>query len=305
MKKITSLLIVIIICCFALVGCGLQNMGAIISDKLFHIEGTTLTSAETTDGNAVYITHGENFNQDDIDFVAMLHGQIRYGYRFSGIYPAPNYTCHMILSAGQRGEPVFLAHCENPYVIVGYLKSLSLPNVDELLGYEYYFDVTKYIWYKFYDLDQISEKIEGMQRSEEKYILYDCIIEKDIVNGTEYNRQLKAYVKYREWITPTMLLYFEPACMEEYLGDDYMEYPQYGGGTLEIYTDENGVDYVYFPYEVVYQDGSKFDIGKLLFYEHYSDLSPYFEYFGEEINERGELYKYAGIRLDIIIEYLH
>ena len=55
-------------CCSALVGCGLQNIGAIISDKLFHIEGTILTPVETANDDTVYITHGENFNQDDIDF---------------------------------------------------------------------------------------------------------------------------------------------------------------------------------------------------------------------------------------------
>ena len=48
-----------------------------------------------------------------------------------------------------------------------------------------------------------------------------------------------------------------------------------------------------------YQNYAKYLLG-----EHYDVLVPHFEMLNESINDKGRTLKYAGIRLDIVVDYL-
>ena len=82
----------------------------------------------------------------------------------------------------------------------------------------------------------------------------------------------------------------------------YIHYPEFGGGVLDVYVDGNDVEYLYFYYGSYYEDGSEYEnYAQKRFGEHYEYLSQYFEILEEHIDDYGYLVKYAGIRLDILM----
>jgi len=298
MKKI-ALFLVVIICCSILVGCGLQNIGAIISDKLFHIEGTVLTAAETTDGDTVYITHGDNFSQDDIEFVLSLHGEKRND-KIPKDIPG-RAGIEYVLNAGKEGQPIFTSYFEDLYIICAYLKPGTMPYIPNIWG-DYQFDITKYIWFKFTDSSQMVEAINGAKWTEDAYLLYDCTLEKDVVNNVEYNKTFKCYIKYEgdysyEYVTSNMLLFFNPQVLSNVLGKlKHVAFPLYTGDAFGIYKDEDGVDYLRFSYSE----------SQYIFGEHYDSLSPYFEVLDEDFNDKGTSpVKSVRIKLSDVISYVN
>ena len=54
MKRILVLFLITIVICSMLTGCVLNNIVAVISNILFHIDGTVLTAANTEDGETVF-----------------------------------------------------------------------------------------------------------------------------------------------------------------------------------------------------------------------------------------------------------
>lgn len=308
MKKLISLLITIIFISSILLGCDWN--------KIFSIKqsgSTTSSTSITTNPSQLAfpenptIEHGDNFTQDDIDFVLMLHGGIRNDrieYEM-----LPNYLLYEVLTFAQKGSPLFLARFENPYIICAYLKP-DVPEYERNEFGEYRFDATKYVWYKFYDSTQIPDSIEKMKLTEEIYLLYDGTIIKDIANGVEYNKKCKYYMTYKseqdlEKITSNMLLYYDyPSWVT---GESkFVPYVKYGGATFEVYIDENGIEYIYFLYESYYQDGSGYvNSAVKLFDYHYDALSPYFEILNEYIGYNDRIVKDARIKLDILTEYLY
>ena len=297
MKKI-SLMLVIIMCCSALVGCGLQNMGAIISDKLFHIEGTILTPVETANDDTIYITHGENFNQDDIGFVLSLHGEERND-RIPKDMPGRT-GLEYVLNAGKEGQPIFTASFKDSYIICAYLKVGALPYIPNIWG-DYKFDVTKYVWLKFNNDTEMPEKLNEMNRTEDIYLLYDCAIENNIVNGVEYNKTCKSYIKYKgkycyNYVTSDMLLFFDSYKLSDVFGEsNHIDFPLYGGDAFEVYTDKDGVEYLRFSYDEI-----KYELG-----EHYDVLSPYFEVLEEHVNDEVTVSNLIGIKISDILNYIN
>ena len=310
MKKLISLLLVIIITCSTLAGCEWQRLFDYITPssttpKWEAPEGVIETLTVDESGNDITIAHSDNFTQDDIEFVLMLHNKIRSN---AIIDRPPNYLLYDVLTFAQNGYPLFLAHFENPYFICAYLKpDASEYELNEWREYE--FDVTKYVWYKFETAADIPDFINGMQLTKETYLLYECTIVKDIASGIEYNKSGKYYMTYEnqsdyEIITSKMLLYYDyPSWIT---GESkFIPYVKYGASTIEIYTDEENIDYLYFLFESAYQDGTGYVNSAInIFVEHYYALSSYFEILNEYIGYNDRIVKDAGIRLDIIVEYL-
>ena len=269
---------------------------------------TVQSDVELENGETITIMHGKDFNQDDIDFILTFHGNTRNDMEICE--PLMAYNLKNILTVGKMGHSILLAHFENPYFISAYLKT-DAPEYELNKWGDYKFDVTKYVWYKFYDFTQIVDEIDGMGRTKDTYLLYDCTIKRDIVNGVEYNKNCKYYMEYKseytcQLTTADMLLYYEPHFMSDVVGDEkYILYREHGGGTLEVYVDENGVEYLYFGYRAINQEGAEYEnAAKKLFDEHYESLLQYFAVLNEIRNEDGLILQYAGIRIDLLTEYL-
>ena len=255
---------------------------------------TTETTVDLENGEKITIIHGKDFNEDDIEFLLMLHGQRRND---GVVVDLPmGYSLKDIITAGKNGDSIFLAHFENPYIICAYTSER-----EEEKFYDYNFDVTEYVWYKFYNSEQIVDETEGMERTKDTYLLYDCIVERDIVNKVEYNKNCKCYMEYRgkyvlQRITPDMILYVEFNKLSE---SEFILFPEYGGGAHEVYIDETGEEYLYFSYRACTTDG--FEIKNIaidIFGEHYTSLLDRFEILNEVVNEDGYILQYAGIGLD-------
>ena len=305
MKKLVSLLIAIVLLSSALAGCDLTNMFGVQKSKSTDGASTTSTTKPLFPENPI-IEHGDNFTEDDIEFVLTLHGKTRNDRALCDM--PPNYQLYDVLTFAQNGAPLFLAHFDSPYFICAYLKLDSTEYEVDQFG-DYKFDATKYVWYKFYDSTKIPEKIGEMKLTAETYLLYDCTIVKDIANGIEHNKVGKYYMQYKsdkdlEIVTSKMLLYYDyPSWI---IGESkFMPYVKYGAGTFEIFTNENNVDYLYFVYQRSNQDGTQcVNYAINTFGYHYDALSQYFEILNEYIGNNDILIKDGGIRLDILVEYL-
>ena len=208
-KLIARLMLVVIsvICVFNLSACerndfftstqsGLKTTKStsISSQNLPNTIETVQSEVELENGETITIAHGKDFNQDDIDFLLSFHKNTRNDMEICE--PLMSYNLKNILSAGKQGHSILLAHFENPYFISAYLKSDASDYELNEWG-DYKFDVTKYVWLKFYDLTQIVDEIDGMERTNDTYLLYDCTIKKDIVNGVEYNKNCKYYMEFK------------------------------------------------------------------------------------------------------------
>lgn len=298
MKRVLVLFLITMVICSMLTGCVLNNIVAVISDTLFHIDGTVLTAANSEDGKTVYITHGENFTQDDIDFVLMLHGEKRNDKIPIDKPGRVGFEC--VLNAGKEGQPIFSACFGDSYIICAYLKPGALPYITNIWG-DYKFDVTKYIWYKFTDSTQMLETINGARLTEDSYLLYNCTLEKDVVNNVEYNKTFKCYIKYEgeyscEYVTSKMLLFFASHKLSNVLSETkHIAFPLYNGDAFGVYTDEGGIDYLSFSYNRIASD-----LG-----EHYGFLSPYFEVLEEHVNDEETVPNLIGIKLSDILDYIN
>jgi hypothetical protein len=290
-----------------LTGCVLNNIFAVISNTLFHIDGTVVTAANTEDGKTVYITHGENFNKDDIDFVLMLHGKTRNDWVEYEV--PPNYRLVDALNFALNGSSLFLVHFENPYIICAYLKPDTMTYIPDKWG-DYEFDVTKYVWYKFDNSTQMAEEINGMKLTEDAYLIYDCTIKRDIANSFEYNKNCMYYIQieseytYQKIISNMILYYDYPHLITQ--ASKFVPHVEYGAGQFEVYIDENNKEYLVFHEQTILEDGtilneqSKNELG-----EYYNTFSPCFVVFEEldeyyEYNGAAYIRRYAGIELNML-----
>ena len=303
MKKLLSLVLALtmISSCLALVGCN-------VFGELFGTTGTQSSTTTTTtcggDPAPVTFEHGDNFTEDDIEFVRMLHGQ---GTGDSSGDRAL-YTLSEIICFAQNGYSLFLMHFENPYVICGYLK----PNEEKAYvrgdDGKIYLDVTKCVWYKYYDSESIPESVDNMELKL-SYLLYDCTVIKDLSDNTVYNEELKYYLKYAygsdfDIISSDMIMFcgFENIIEGDvkFLAQDnaYQKY--------EAYVDGDGVEYLFFKHRKFSSEGTLTnDYSEQLFFSSKGDLygkaSPYFKILKEVTDEYGNLIQYAGIKLDILL----
>lgn len=312
MKKVISLLLVVTIISALLVGCDLMSI--FNKNEIENITPTTTTTTTittTTNSAPLYpenptIEHGDNFTDEDIEFLMHLHGQKMGGNDNVLMF----YTLSEIIHNAQSGSPLLLMHFENPYAICAYLK----PNPDKYQkdedGY-YYFDVSKYVWYKFFEGETVPGAIDDMQLTSFSYLLFDCTIVRDIANSIEYNKQCKYYARYYSEIsftqtTSDMIMYFSD---KNVASDDsqFVEESPLSKTTYEVFIDENGVEYLFFKYRRYLPDGTlAHNYDKNFFVNYNGDfcdiVSPYYEVLKEITEEDGDLIQYAGIRLDILMQ---
>ena len=281
MKKLISLLLVIIFICSALAGCDRNSIfkkkeTTTTQPQWEAPEGVVETVTIDKDGNSITIAHSDNFTQDDIDFVIMQH-KVQIGQQVTSM---EYYTLARIIRSAQNGSPLFLMHFENPYVICSYLKPDQQENSVNNQGYDV-LDVAKYVWYKFYDVQSVPKTIDGMELCEHSYLLYDCTVVCDISNGVEYNRQCKYYLKYNdessvERTATDMIIYF-PNYNVGISNSKFIKEPDEQETRYQVYTDEAGGQYLVMLDEEYFSNEDRaYPLAQIYLEDYYDILYPHF-----------------------------
>ena len=281
----------------------------------------TSSSSSTTEPQPeeLVFEHGDNFTEEDLEFVKSLHGRKLNGY--SQYYSPISTSLWEALFGGECGTPIFLVHIENPYIICSYEK----PNMPEYEFDEwgvYTFDVNKYVWYKFNTLDDVPSEIDGMKMTDYSFLIYDCLIKDDIVSGIEYNKWCKFYHLYDgEWtlsIMPKDFLVYYRDFEEIYTSVDnlkFLPYREYVSYLEKVYIDENGREYLVIDGEryLIQPDGTmvlEYNHASTSLTVYYDVLSPSFNYFDEFDYEymsgfNKYLHKYLFIDIETLKEILY
>ena len=300
MQKKIRLLLTIAMLCSALVGC-YNNVFSIISDSLFHIEGTTLTPINIPDGDSIYITHGEGFTDVDLDFISFLHGQKRNDSECDWVMPTDG-RFEELFNMIKTGYQCLLVKIESPYIICAYLRPGALPYIRDRFG-NYSFDATKYVWYKFSESSEMLEKMNGLSLTEEIYLLSDCTVEKDIVNEINYNKSIKIYMRAHDknpfsHISSNMLLYTgsssEIVESSRFIHINNSNF----NPVFKLYIDSDSKKYLCF--DINSSDGIyNFNDAEKLFGSYYVAFEPYFKV----LIEKGQAYT-IGIELNTLLNIL-
>ena len=309
MKKLLSLVLALtmISSCLAITSCNLIG-------EIFGTTGTTTTTTGGGDPAPVTFEHGENFTEDDIEFVRMLHGRIMTAQDDSLGFEIPvNYSLYDALSCAQNhGMPLLLMKFDNPYIICAYQKP-NITNYEVSDDGTYLFDITRYVWRKYSVEDEIPEIFGDCSLSKYSYLLYDCTISKDIVNGTIYNKQCKYYLNYSDKESIKMLsqymLFLEDG-IKAYTDDSkFIKHSDYGVGHFNIHI-HNDQEYLLIHEQILQNDIVISDmVSKQDFKDYYNIFSPHFVFFEEldysyEYNDNLFVKRYAGLDLNVLIETL-
>ena len=317
MKRIISLLLIVIMSCSALVGCDWKDIfNKETSPEWEAPEGVVETTTTDKDGNPITIAHSDNFTQDDIEFVATLRAVL--DVVFTPYDTPPSYNLgDIIWMVKAGGSPMFLMHFENPYIICAYLKpnqNESLPNDEGIV----YADITQYVWYKFNDNNDIQQTIEGLiLESKLMYLLYDCTIVRGIgENEGEYNKECKYYLIYQDEssldrTTENMIMWYGGKSIiapdRKFIGENSILTTRY-----EIFIDGDDREFLVIEGEVY---DSRYDTVYDYAYKHlgkyYDALYPYFVRNEEldriEYRTNGVEYyekRMIQIDLDILTEFI-
>ena len=201
MKK-SFLIIFVIIAVLVAVICALAFGGALDKDDKTSSTTTTTTASTTTTTNQdppspeITFEHGDNFTEDDIEFVKMLHGQSPF---FSHL-EKPYYNLQDIIFQIKLNTPLLFISpdIDNGYFICPYI-DLDLLSSDEKEKLEYMpIDVTLYTWYKFYISEEVPYQIGDLELYERfSHILFDCsvtsVFSQDGTESTNRKYIIKCY----------------------------------------------------------------------------------------------------------------
>ena len=155
-------------------------------------EGSSTTSSSSTasDENPpveeLVFEHGDNFTEDDIEFV-------KYFHKYEDMIIEPKiYSCSDVFdnTKNNKGYLYFVdVDIENSYYICGYIDL----NIEEnSLYYGWVIDVEKYKWYKFNDKASIPNEMEGLSLGI-SFEIYDATVIKDVGNDVDCSHKFKFY----------------------------------------------------------------------------------------------------------------
>ena len=187
MKKLTSILLVltIISSCFAFVGCDWSN--------IFGTTTTTITG--TPDPSTLNIKCGDNFTQEDIEFLRYIHG---YQILFSDM-PSISFSNYVDRVNNEESHSYFVSTDKaNPIYLCGYLDLNDFGDT--------YLNVEKHVWYKYTDIESVPQERDGLILGW-NIRLYNATVTKDIENGIDYEHKIKIYRVGRGGVPKSDLLY--------------------------------------------------------------------------------------------------
>ena len=195
MKKLISLLLVVIFICSALVGCdwsGIFNQSENADDMTSTT--TTTTSITTTKPKPQIVPtfeYGDNLTNEDLYFIKYEAQDLGLGYwvpayeDFSGFLEYMRNKTYYEYSVDFSSAYYICAYLSNDF-----FETWPFPfapfSVDD--GYE----VDYFIWHKFKYGETVPKEI-GNSYFVGGYILFECTIERDILNNKECNYTYKYF----------------------------------------------------------------------------------------------------------------
>lgn len=253
-------MLAIIIISSALVGC---DWSSIFNENKIENSTTTTTTTTTTTKPKPQIVpnfeHGDNLTNEDFYFIQNIAQGQGLGYWIPAYDDFSGFLQYM--KQPQRTYYKYSADFSSAYYICAYLSkdffetwpfSFAPFSVDD--GY----DVDYFIWYKFNYGETVPEETENSYFVG-GFILFDCTIERDILNNEECNYKFKYFAplengyadigmditaKYSR-LNNYVLRYFENFDTEDYIfltSTSYQEYHRTNGFTSLI--EHNGEMYL-------------------------------------------------------------
>ena len=276
MKKISLVLVIcILLGCASLISCNFSE----IFEKTSSIESTepsetmqpseqptqpseqpqptepTSSSSSTTEPQPepeeLVFEHGDNFTEEDIEFVKSLHGADKYSS--DPIY----YTFNIIINKLQNNIGFFYQltiDIDSCYIICAYIdldvkENLKIYNSNIV-------DVTKYTWFKFYPQMDIPDTIDDLEMCF-GYEVYSGIIEKDVVNNIDYCQPFIYYFDYNNANNGKpnegMLMYMKLSIdITDYI---YIRRNPYDVSCYQIVSNQEGETFFKLYSDVLYENG--------------------------------------------------
>ena len=196
MKKLISLFLVVIFICSALVGCdwsGIFNQSENADDMTSTT--TTTTSITTTKPKPQIVPtfeHGDNLTNEDFYFITNKAEYFPDSYWVT-IYD--DFTDFLAYMQQRETYYEFSVDFSSAYYICAYLSKdyyetspFPFPPFSVENGYL----VDEFVWYKFAQCETVPEQIDNCDFIG-GFILFDCTIERDILNNKECNYKCKYY----------------------------------------------------------------------------------------------------------------
>ena len=314
MKKLISLLLLMIMICSTMVGCtksedipyicytadeSLTSLDVDFLNEMTIPKGNTELGVLRDEPQLGYIIYYEN----DYDYGNHREGELLYiANNMDGGY----YLC--LYSSKSFAKTCFVA-------------------LDRLLGTD--FSSKYFTWYRFDNCsyEDIPRELDGKELID-VYFLCESVIKRDLVAGKDYNINFTFYYNVgvieadyhytgtqmiNAFVYPKMLIYRSFAVTDNYFDDSkhlfmtvyFRDTNSAKRNDFWIYTDDNGVEYWTFQvYHGLYGDG-RVDVHddalqrELL--DYYDVFLPYFERL-EELDSERHHFTRIGIRIDAIEE---
>ena len=312
MKKLITILLVltIVFSCFALVGCDIKDIiDDFLESRETPPEGIVKTKVTLENGDNIYISHSENFTQDDIDFVVSLHN---YAHQKATLYDMPlSDTFENIINSIKYGgaSSLFIMKIDTnkSYFICKYGTNMGespdLPNIC---------NISDFIWVKYNNSEQIAPKFDGVNL-QKAFILYDGVIEREIASNNSYNKPCKYYLSFIEgedYFSDTdKLMIYRDTNLIETEGSLFITKSNFSEDH-KIYT-YNGIDYLLFTHQILSKnDQNSINQSESYFGEYYNILYPKFvrfEKFYEGVDEENNpfIYEIYGIDISEIVALIN
>ena len=289
-KKITSILLIltIILSCFALVGCN-------VIDSL-SLEGYSELSSEDLKIIANYCS---SFEQD----------------KFADYFPNLPYTFETKINLiNEKDYTFYETSVGNSYYICGYIDSFF----ETLLYFTVGIKSNNLKWYRVESVEQIKEKINGLQLYA-KYLVYNGTIKKDIVNNIDINQKCKfsfllsennRYTESISKLEKNELLYtFDKKIT---LDDETILFNSFDvGNSYPVYIIDEQNKYMVMHHYSTFNYDDYYETLSYQLGEYYEVLLPYFVY-SDDINETVHMYENryetkinVGISIDAILDLIN
>ena len=261
---------------------------------------TTIINPDNNEPEDLVIQHGDNFTEEDIEFVKSLQGRTHY------MGDPDELSIPKMLNNVREGYfTLYLlnVNVDQPYYISAYLDNSIYTDSWKYDNFYSLMNVSDFVWHKTPHNETIPNEIEDTSLVW-TFVVFDCVIEKEVIYGTEYDHHCKYYIQCDD--TEDILLIRSAFLLgnditfllredSQFIDNRYNQYK-----TFDLYLDDNGIEYLSFTTSSYYDA----NYGKDCFGEYYDLFSPYFITIEETINEQGEIYRQSGLELSIIVDIL-
>ena len=279
MKKLICLLLVVVMTCTLLSGCELSGIFGTTTS-------TTPKRIEPSERDPILdefvLDYTDDFSESDIEFIKhMYERNLTQFPPVNEMEKSPDFCSHMSqldvnentfykINVDVEGKPYFIA-------------------VYGQLGGPYYIhlggciDMVK--WRKYSEYADIPQTLDGEDLIG-VYAVYDCVVEKDVINNVVYNYTTKYYLPIMDEYSPDNLAYTYGLYDSVLWCDSYGLFGRETSVTVlhtlyffedmtkdmyEYYIDENGIEYLVMPFK----NYDCYNSVKWLFGSKYDEFSPY------------------------------